>query len=257
MSSGKTVWKPIPVALDEDLERQVERIATARGEKKSAVMRAAIRAGLPLVESGSRGESLPLDDETSRDTDKVASEFRLNRERVLLDAIKIGLPALYARLHRKSAMAAEKSDPEKIANFWEHVLAHDLDANPSRREFAEVMRTLKRNTNILSDLLEHTPGPAVRWNNMVYLAALRARPSNVAKTGLFNGGGLPLGLTNEEIRQQIEEHEAELTPEEKASFCPYLDEITRMFTIQKKTPQSSTSSKTEPSKTRVLKRVKP
>jgi predicted transcriptional regulator len=217
------VGMTVPVALDEVLLAEVERVANQRGEAKSTTMRAALRAGLPIVENGAPGDSLPLDGELSSDVEQVAREFKLSRSRVLADSVKIGLPALFARLQRKESLALNKGDADAAAEFFEHLLAHDLEANPSRREAGEALRLAKRQTNILCDLFAQTRETKDRWNNMVYLAALRSRPAHVAKTGLFNGGGLPFGVPDEDIRKQIAQHEAELTPEERKSFSRHLD----------------------------------
>jgi hypothetical protein len=64
MKQKKKPAMPVPVALDEVLIAEIDSVAAEKKESRSAVMRMALRAGLPIVKSGgSGGDSLTLDSE--------------------------------------------------------------------------------------------------------------------------------------------------------------------------------------------------
>jgi len=88
---------PLAISMDEETLQLIDQIAAARADSRSAIMRAAIRAGLPLVQSGERVEMVPADAALQEDVANVAKWKGWSRGRTLNEAVKIGLPAVNAR----------------------------------------------------------------------------------------------------------------------------------------------------------------
>jgi predicted transcriptional regulator len=102
---------PIPVALDDELLNSIDRAAGELKQSRSALIRAAIRAGLAaiqasgstdvfdagnqiIVRKGGAADVLQLDGELSRDVSSVAERHHWQRGKVIIEAIRAGLPAL-------------------------------------------------------------------------------------------------------------------------------------------------------------------
>jgi hypothetical protein len=90
MDAAKTTWKPVPLAMDDDLKREVELASKDLNQKQATVMRDAIRKGLPLVKSG--GEVISLDGPLSEEVTRVQNTTGMTRVKVLLEAVRAGLP---------------------------------------------------------------------------------------------------------------------------------------------------------------------
>lgn len=101
VEESKSVWKAVPVAIDAELEELVDQVAKAKGQKKSVVMREAMRAGLPIVKIGGNWEVVPVDPELQSDITNVSDWKGLSRGKVLLESLKIGLPAVNVRFPNK------------------------------------------------------------------------------------------------------------------------------------------------------------
>lgn len=92
MKDRKTT--PTPVSLDDQLLAEIDSVAVSVKETRSAVMRAAIRKGLPLVKAGRAADVITLDSEISKEIDHFAAETKASRPKVLIEAIRQGLPLL-------------------------------------------------------------------------------------------------------------------------------------------------------------------
>jgi hypothetical protein len=129
VEESKSVWKAVPVAIDAELEELVDQVAKAKGQKKSVVMREAMRVGLPIVKIGGNWEVVPVDPELQSDVTKVTAWKGLSRGKLLLEALKIGLPAVNARLPN----ADEKQLPDN--DFFPVFAANDPNSVPVARDF--------------------------------------------------------------------------------------------------------------------------
>lgn len=190
----KPVWKAVPVALDAELENEVERIAKARGEKKSAVMRAAIRAGLPMIEGGDFAETVPMDSELRADVGKLAEIHGISRGKALSESVRAGIHAVHARLSKRTGPDTAE------AAFFEALLAHDPESSALGRDYLQARRAIESLREVVLDLRRMVPEAAERLAAMERLTELRATRGR--------GGGRPLGLTQEEIEAQIRTLEA-------------------------------------------------
>lgn len=132
----KKIGMAVPVALDDELRRDVKRVAELRKEADSTVMRSAIRAGLPIVEAGGSGDYIQLDGELSADVGKVAAEQGRSRQRVLLEAIRIGLAPVQARWVASHPESGPEIPEEEAHRLW----SHDPDSLP-------ILKDLRRHRN--------------------------------------------------------------------------------------------------------------
>ncbi len=184
----------IPVTMDDAFLAEIDAIAGARGESRSQVMRRAVRAGLPVVQSGENSELVPLDSELRADVGKLAEIHGISRGKALYESVRAGIHAVHARLSTRTA-----ADTAEAALF-EALLAHDPEASALGRDYLKARRTIESLRDLVSDLRRMVPGAAVRLAAMERLTELRATRGR--------GGGTPLGLTQEEIEAQIRTLEA-------------------------------------------------
>src|SRR5262245_35024736 len=124
----------IPLSIDDELLAEIDRVAEETKESRSAVMRRAIREGLPVVRAGGGADVICLDGELSKDVDVVSKEGKLSRAKTILDAIRTGLQPLYNRLMREQVIQAQDRSPEdaeSLLAIMEESHRHD---DPMERE---------------------------------------------------------------------------------------------------------------------------
>lgn len=192
------VGMTVPVALDQDLLSQIENLANQRGEAKSTTMRAAIRAGLPLVQLGQGAEPVPLDSELRADVANVAKWHQWSLGKVLSEAVRAGLHAVHARWAAAHPEGSDEVPPEVL----KETLSYNPDAMPLARDFIQAKRRARWLSEGFEDLKEMVPEAAER------VAAIERLWELQGKQG---GGGVglwPLGVSTAEIRGQIKRLEA-------------------------------------------------
>ena len=188
----------IPLSIDDDLLAEIDRIAESTKESRSAVMRKAMREGLPLVKSGGGADILTLDSETSRDVDTASKEAKVKREKFIIEAIRTGLQATYLALMRDHWIREQNKDPNnKEAESYIAVMEHSLLLdNPTGREVRAVIRQRGAIFMRLFDILLNVPEAFERVELVERLVQLRKE-----------SGDLPTvwgcGLSNTEVRWQI------------------------------------------------------
>lgn len=94
------------VVLDEDLRTAIAGAAEATHENAASIIRKALRAGLPMLQS--TPEHFFPDPDLRADVGKMAELKGFTRARVLLEAVKIGLPAMKYRFRNKETTAAQE-----------------------------------------------------------------------------------------------------------------------------------------------------
>lgn len=188
----------IPLSVDDELLAEIDRVAEATKESRSAVMRRAIREGLPITESGSKADVLALDGETSRDADSVSKETGVSRAKILIESIRTGLQATYYRLMRDKWIRAQDKNP-KDKETEAMILTLESSAaieDPMGRELRAALRQRGAAIIRFHDLLVHVPEAWERYEDVEKLTDLRRK----AGTGPGVWGA---GLSNEEIKWQI------------------------------------------------------
>lgn len=143
----------IPVALDNESLAAIDRVAKVRNETRSAVMRAAIRAGLETVETGGGADMLRLDGNLSRFVDELAKEYGKTRAAILAEAVESGIRAVETR----NLIEKTKADPEmenmgKAMEGW-----NDADIYPEKRVARQAMLERGRLQIQLDDIFRHCP----------------------------------------------------------------------------------------------------
>jgi metal-responsive CopG/Arc/MetJ family transcriptional regulator len=192
-----TMNRNIPLSIDDELLAKIDRAAESTKESRSAVMRRAIREGLPVVMSGGGADVVCLDSELSKDVDQVSKDGQLNRAKVILESIRTGLQAFYNRLMREQVIHAQDRSPEEA----ERLLAvmeqtHSLD-EPMAREFRTALRQRGAALIRLRDILEHVPEAWDRKRLIERLTEIRRSPGGLG-VGVWGAG-----LSTEEIAWQI------------------------------------------------------
>jgi hypothetical protein len=135
---------PLAISLDEETLRLIDELASDRAESRSSVMRAAIRAGLPLVHSGGLVEVVPVDPELQSDLTNVSDWKGLSRSKVLLESLKIGLPAVNVRFPNKDLKGTTD------AEWFEVFASHDPNSVPIARD----LRKAEYHAAYLRDIME-------------------------------------------------------------------------------------------------------
>jgi hypothetical protein len=194
----KKIGMAVPVALDDELRTEVKRVAELRKEADSTVMRAAIRAGLPVVAAGGLAEMIQLDGELSRDLEKASREVGISRTKLILESIRLGFVAVYSRFMRqkwRDEHAAAASMTPFNESLYQSGALHDRDAHPILTEHARALSEIRGLREVLGDLQFQVPEAKHRLERAMHLSALRASHGS--------GGGYPTGLQIEEIEKQI------------------------------------------------------
>ena len=138
------------MALDDDLLADLDRVAKSRNETRSAVMRAAIRAGLEIVKSGSAADVLTLDSELTRYIDEMANAYNMTRQAIILEAIRRGARAVNAHHMFETAQGVS---PETM----KAMLRHDPNAEPHLRAVLEAKIALSTLEVQFEDMLRYVP----------------------------------------------------------------------------------------------------
>src|SRR6185436_15278463 len=113
----------IPLSIDDELLAEIDRVAEGTKESRSAVMRRAIREGLPVLKAGGGADVVCLDGELSKDVDMVSKEAKTSRTKVILESIRTGLQAYYNRVQREQVIHSQDRSPEeaeKLLAVMEH-----------------------------------------------------------------------------------------------------------------------------------------
>jgi len=190
----------IPLSLDDELLAEIDRIAETTKESRSAVMRRAIREGLPLLKSGGGADVVTLDSESSRDVDEASKATNVSRSKFLIEAIRTGLQATYSMLMRDKLVRVQEQNPNDkeagtMIHAWEHSLLMD---NPMGREVRAAIRQRGALMIRLWDILEHVPEAWRRHQLVEQLTKLRRSPGGVG-VGVWG-----CGLSTREIEWQIQ-----------------------------------------------------
>ena len=190
----------IPLSIDDELLAEIDRVAETTKESRSAIMRRAIREGLPVIKNGGGADVVTLDSETSRDVDAASKETNVSRSKVLIDAIRTGLQATYSMLMRDKLVRAQEQNPndkdsEMMIHHWEHSMMME---NPMGREVRAAIRQRGAVQIRFWDILQHVPEAWKRHQLVEKLTKLRRSPS-VVGLGVWGSG-----LSNREIEWQIQ-----------------------------------------------------
>lgn len=195
----------IPVTMDSELLAEIDRVAAARKEKRSATMRAALRVGLRILEGGG-SDSLTLDSETDHYVNLLANGYKRTRNGILIEAIRRGVAAVEAHLMQTDTNAV---DPD-IAK-WAARSIHGAEPLLDEVRKAQLERFLIWNQ--FNDLLQHCP-------------EARERKAVVEKLDALNrwatGSGYSMwgkGVGTDELKRQIAKREKEAA-ERGASVNP-------------------------------------
>ena len=190
----------IPLSIDDELLAEIDGIAETTKESRSAIMRRAIREGLPLLKSGGGADVVTLDGETSRDIDAASKETNVSRSKFLIEAIRTGLQATYSSLMRDKLVRVQEKNPndketETLIHAWEHSIIMD---NPMGREVRAALRQRGAIMIRLWDILSHVPEAWRRHQLVEQLTKLRRSPGG-AGVGVWG-----CGLSTREIEWQIQ-----------------------------------------------------
>lgn len=152
MEPEKTNWKPVPLAMDAALKREVEAVAKALDQKQASVMRDAIRKGLPLVKSG--GKVVNLSAELAHFVASNAERFNRTEDSILAEAVERGVRAveLHALIEQ---LKAEGGMTDSAAEAM--LKRSSLTVYPEQRAVREAMLERGELAIQLDDLLRHCP----------------------------------------------------------------------------------------------------
>lgn len=189
----------IPLSIDDELLAEIDRVAEATKESRSAVMRRAIREGLRAVESGGSGDVISLDGETSKEVDGACKDLKVSRTKFLIEAIRTGAQATYSKLMRESWVRIQEQNPDdeeakSMVRAYEHSTVMD---DPMTREVRAAIRQRGVLMIRLWDILEHVPEAWRRHELVEKLTRIRRSPGG--------GGGYVwgAGLSTDEVEWQI------------------------------------------------------
>jgi metal-responsive CopG/Arc/MetJ family transcriptional regulator len=198
-----TMNRNIPLSIDDELLAEIDSVAETTKESRSAIMRRAIRDGLPLIKSGGGADVVTLDSETARDVDSASKETQVSRSKFLIEAIRTGLQATYSMLMRDKLVRAQEQNPkdkeaEMLIHSWEHSA---LMENPMGREVRAAMRQRGAVNTHLWDILMHVPEAWRRYQLVEQLTQIRRSPGG--------GGGYVwgAGLSTDEVEWQVKNAE--------------------------------------------------
>jgi metal-responsive CopG/Arc/MetJ family transcriptional regulator len=195
-----TMNRNIPLSIDDELLAEIDRVAETTKESRSAVMRRAIREGLPVIKSGGGADVVTLDSETSRHIDEGCKLTNVSRSKFLIEAIRKGTEATYSMLMRDKLVRAQDQNPndketETLIHSWEHSMVMD---DPMVREVRTAMRQRGAIMIRLCDLLQYVPEAWRRHELIEQLLKSRRGP------GGFGGGVWGCGLSTREIEWQVQ-----------------------------------------------------
>jgi predicted transcriptional regulator len=194
-----TMNRNIPLSIDDELLAEIDRVVEATKESRSAVMRRAIREGLPVVEARGSADVISLDSETSKDATTACQELKVSRTRFLIESIRTGLQATYSRMMRDNWVRIQEQNPqdkeaEGMIRAYEHSTLMD---NPMGREVRAAMRQRGAAIVRLSDIVQHVPEAWRRHQLVEKLTRIIQSPGG--------GGGYVwgAGLSTGEVEWQV------------------------------------------------------
>ena len=201
MSEGRKTT-PLAISLDEASIAEIDRIAKLRRDSRSSVMRAAIQAGLPMIETGS-GEMVLMDGPLSEDVKKVGEWQKWSRQKVIIESIRLGLPSVAARFASHDGLERSGITGEDAKKWEEIMLAHDPESLPLARDYQKLRQEAGRLRRLLRDA--ETMVPAVEER----MALLKRHVELQVQSGTFFTG-FAYGVSTEEIKRQIAEFESQI-----------------------------------------------
>src|SRR5690349_16391095 len=154
----------IPLSIDAALLAKIDSVAESLKENRSAVMRRAIREGLPLIEKGGGSDVLTFDSELSKDIDDVSKECRLSRAKVILESVRTGIQPFYNRLMREKIVHAQDRSSEAAEALLAGMEQIDQLDDPMSREMITALRQRGAALRRFYDLLQHVPDARRRFN---------------------------------------------------------------------------------------------
>lgn len=202
MTDGRKAT-PLAISLDEALLREIDRVAAERADSRSSIMRAAIRAGLPIVAAGADA-GFPLAGEIAEDVRKVAQWHGWSVARVVAESVRLGLPAVHSRFAHNEGLAKANIPEEERASMEEALYAFDPEALPLARDYRRAMRQLNIQRNLIAQIREIPEGEAVLAKIEAVYARRKARglPLGLASS---TPGVIPLAEFNREVREMDKE----------------------------------------------------
>ena len=194
---------PLAISLPETLIEELDRVAANVKESRSAVMRKAIREGLPILKAGGNADVLALDSELSTDVDQTVKETKERRNKILLEAIRIGLQPYFTRKTSEMVSLADKKDPKEKDYLLQQIeRSYELYTDPMVIEQRKLIVERGRAVTRLNDILQHVPEAKRRDDLVTRLTEFRHKPGG-------SGGGAVwgCGLSNEEVEWQVAMYE--------------------------------------------------
>lgn len=188
----------IPLSIDDELLAEIDGVVESIKESRSAVMRRALREGLPVVKAGGSADVICLDGELSKDVERVSSEGKLNRAKVILESIRTGLQAFYNRAMREQVIHAQNRSPEDAERLLAEMEESDRHDDPREREFRTALRQRGAAIIRFHDLLAHVPEAWRRYKLIERLTEIRRKPG-----GIGGGSVWGCGLSTAEIEWQV------------------------------------------------------
>ncbi len=190
----------VPLSIDDQLLAEIDRVAEMTNDTRSAVMRRAIREGLPLVQNGGGADAVTLDSETSRDVNTACKEAEVSRAKFIIESIRTGLQATYYRLMRdKWTRAQEKNPKDAEAEKWIHSLENSMmNEDPMGREVRAALRQRGAAVTRFHDILQHTPEAWHRYKLMEQLTEVRRKPGGLGASVWGSG------ISTDEVKWQLE-----------------------------------------------------
>ncbi len=176
----------IPLSIDDELLAEIDRVAESTKESRSAIMRRAIREGLPLVQAGGGADVVKLDSETSHDVETVCKETGFSRAKVLIETIRSGIQATYYRCMREKWIRAQEMNPkDQEAESMIHLLEESLfREDPMGRELRTALRQRGAAITRFHDLLLHVTEAWHRYKLIERLTELRKNSFPIWGKGL-------------------------------------------------------------------------
>jgi metal-responsive CopG/Arc/MetJ family transcriptional regulator len=196
--SMATTNRNLPLAVDQQLLAEIDRVADATKQTRSAVMRRAIREGLPAVEAGTSTDVVSLDSELSKDVDQISKEGNVSRAKVIIESIRTGAQAFYNRIMREQIMQSQQYSPRQAEILLQGMEQSNLADEPMNREVRTAFRQRGAAMTRFWDLLRHVPEAWRRHQLVEKLSTIRASPGG-------GGGGTVwgCGLSTEEVEWQV------------------------------------------------------
>lgn len=202
MPGSQQVGERLSLVLDEELRKCVSDVADRSKEGVAAILRKAIRHGLPLVESP--GDVVQLDGPLRAEIAAAAERLGKSVEQLLVESIRIGFGPYFVQCTRSHIVQGKPVNLEDVDTRFQSVFKATPEGGPSGHEHLQSLRTIRALGEQLADLKQCVPEVNERLQAIAYLQALwKAK-------GTWHG--YPFGLPMSEIQSQIAELEGEKSP---------------------------------------------